>query len=86
MSPVRVYDAGMMSYENRRQLEQQTPETLASYQLSRLNKLLEEILPHNRFYAEKLSGIELPLQSLDQLTELHQILEGIANRCLLVVG
>ncbi len=40
---------------------------LAAHQLARLNRLLETILPGNRFYADKLAGISLPLQSLDQL-------------------
>jgi len=60
----------MKSYEERRQLEQMSPEELASYQLQRLNDLLQEILPHNRFYAEKLGGVDLPLTSLEQLSDL----------------
>jgi phenylacetate-CoA ligase len=40
---------------------------LAQHQLSRLNELLSAILPANRFYAEKLAGIEVPLESMDQI-------------------
>jgi phenylacetate-CoA ligase len=43
---------------------------LAAHQLARLNALLEKILPHNRFYAEKLAEVALPLESLEQLDEL----------------
>ncbi|MEZ6110988.1 MAG: phenylacetate--CoA ligase family protein [Pirellulaceae bacterium] len=57
-------------YEHRRHLAQLNRHDLHAYQLQRLNSLLAEILPGNRFYAEKLSGIELPLRSLDDLTEL----------------
>ena len=32
--------------------------------------MLSAILPHNRFYAEKLADVRLPLESLDQLDEL----------------
>lgn len=63
----------MISYQDRRELEQQTPDVLSAYQLGRLNELIESILPHNRFYAEKLSGIDLPLQSLDQLSALSTL-------------
>ena len=58
------------SYDKRRQLEQMEPESLAKFQLDRLNALLTEILPHNRFYADKLGDVSLPLGSLDELAEL----------------
>ena len=45
-------------------------EALAAHQLARLNALLEQILPSNRFYAEKLAGARLPIESLDALAEL----------------
>ena len=54
----------------RRELEQMGREELQSWQLSRLNQLLSEVLPQNRFYAGKLPGISLPLASLDQLSAL----------------
>lgn len=45
-------------------------ETLRAHQLARLNALLTEILPQNRFYARKLAGHNVPLQTLDDLEEL----------------
>ena len=58
------------SFEQRRRFERLEPDLLAAHQLARLNRLLETILPRNRFYAEKLAGISLPLESLDQLDSL----------------
>ncbi len=44
---------------------------LRCYQLARLQKLLTEVVPHNRFYAEKFARVEcLPLESLEQLEQL----------------
>jgi phenylacetate-CoA ligase len=54
----------------RRELEQMGREQLQAWQLSRLNQLLTEVLPQNQFYAQKLSGVTLPLASLDQLSSL----------------
>ncbi len=45
-------------------------EALAAFQLQRLNELLSLVLPKNQFYSEKLSGVNLPLTSLDQLADL----------------
>lgn len=56
--------------KQRSSLRCQSPENLAGFQLSRLNQLLGEILPHNDFYAEKFSGVKLPLESLDELSSL----------------
>jgi phenylacetate-CoA ligase len=56
--------------DERRQLERLSAEELAQHQSNRLNELLAQMLPHNRFYAEKLSGVQLPIESLDQLDEL----------------
>lgn len=53
--------------QERRRLEALEPEAQAEYQLTKLNELLSTILPHNRLYAEKLSGVALPLTSLDDL-------------------
>ncbi|HEY1068815.1 MAG TPA: phenylacetate--CoA ligase family protein [Pirellulales bacterium] len=39
-------------------------------QLDRLNQLLARILPHNRFYADKLAEVRAPLASLDDLAKL----------------
>ena len=58
------------TYQQRRELEELPPDKLTAHQLSRLNKLLSDILPHNRFYADKLANIQLPLQSLDELSNL----------------
>lgn len=58
------------SYAERRRLEALDGPALEEHQLARLNALLEAILPHNRFYAEKLAGIQCPLASLDQLNSL----------------
>lgn len=55
------------TFQDRRQLEQMSREELARHQLARLNELLSEVVPHNRFYGEKLAQIELPLASLEQL-------------------
>lgn len=43
---------------------------LEAYQVTRLNSLLERILPDNTFYATKLDGVQLPLESLAQLGDL----------------
>ncbi len=56
--------------DERRRLESMNAEELAAYQLARLNRLLESVLPHNRFYAEKLTDLSLPLTSLEQLEQL----------------
>lgn len=56
--------------DRRRELERLGADELARLQLDRLNQLLAAILPQNGFYAEKLAGIRLPLQTLDQLAEL----------------
>lgn len=56
--------------EQRRRLEGLDAQSLAQYQLQRLNAMLAEILPQNRFYAEKLGNLRLPLESLDQLAGL----------------
>ncbi len=42
----------------------------AAHHLQRLNALLVEIIPRNRFYRDKLAGLSLPLQSVEQLAEL----------------
>lgn len=57
-------------YEQRRKLESLSREALHELQLRRLNTLLETVLPQNRFYAEKLGGKAVRLQSLEQLAEL----------------
>ena len=54
----------------RRRLELLEPAALERHQLSRLNALLDRILPVNRYYAERLGGIARPIATLDQLAEL----------------
>jgi len=56
--------------EDRRHLEQLDRPALQLHQLKRLNSLLATILPHNAFYADKLTSLSLPLGSLEQLSEL----------------
>ena len=55
------------NFESRREVEQLEPNQLNAYQLGRLNELLDAILPTNQFYREKLSDLEHPLKSLDDL-------------------
>jgi len=56
--------------QDRRRLEQLPREELERHQLARLNELLAEVVPRNRFYAEKLAQIEFPLASLADLARL----------------
>jgi len=67
-----VYDAIMLrtTAAERRRQEGLDRNALRALQLEKLNRLLAQILPHNRFYAEKLSSLTLPLKSLDQLAGL----------------
>jgi phenylacetate-CoA ligase len=60
----------LTAFEERRRLESLPPEGLARHQLARLNKLLDAILPHNAFYAEKLTELERPLRSLAALADI----------------
>jgi phenylacetate-CoA ligase len=57
-------------YEERRRLESLDAAALRSHQLARLNALAAQVLPANRFYAEKLASITFPLKSLDELSTL----------------
>ena len=43
---------------------------LAEYQISRLNKMLAEVLPHNEFYKQKLGKVDTSIHSLDELASL----------------
>ena len=58
------------TYEQRRALEELSPDELTAHQLKRLNALLSQILPHNRFYADKFANVKLPIESLDELAAL----------------
>jgi phenylacetate-CoA ligase len=66
-----MYDQGMepTTAEERRHFEGLERRALAAHQCSRLNRLLDEILPANRFYADKLRGIRRPIKSLDALAD-----------------
>ncbi len=55
--------------EQRRQQERLSRAELERQQLARLNEMLAATLPHNRFYAEKLSGCSTPLTSLAELKQ-----------------
>ena len=56
--------------EERRKLESLDARALAAHQLRRLENLLDEILPHNSFYAAKLAAVSRPIRSLDALAAL----------------
>jgi phenylacetate-CoA ligase len=66
------------SYPQRRELESLGRAARRTQQLDRLNRLLQSILPQNRFYREKFTAIDSqrlaaacgPLRSLDELTSL----------------
>ena len=58
------------AFQRRRHLERLDAYQLAQHQLAGLNRLLETILPHNRFYARKLAGIILPCDSLESFRQL----------------
>ena len=68
------------TYQQRRQLETLDSSELAKLQLDKLNALLATILPHNALYASKLSGVELPLQSLADLGQLPFTFKDELNR------
>jgi phenylacetate-CoA ligase len=59
-----------MSHTNvaqRRRLESLSRTELEQHQCDRLNALLDQVLPHNKFYAQKLARVERPLKSLNDL-------------------
>jgi len=53
--------------EQRRHLESLSRAELERYQVQRLNALLDQILPANQFYAQKLARVKRPVQSLAEL-------------------
>ena len=57
-------------FAHRREMEQLEAEALAEHQLSRLNYVLREILPHNSLFNQKLADISLPIDSLEALNQL----------------
>jgi phenylacetate-coenzyme A ligase PaaK-like adenylate-forming protein len=58
------------SFDERRQIESLDRSQLGRLQLERFNRALAEILTHNKFYQQKLSGCPTRIESLDQLAEL----------------
>ena len=66
----------MQTASERRRLESLERDALERHQLDRLNSLLELILPANRFYANKLAGVRLPLASLDEFRALPHTTKG----------
>jgi phenylacetate-CoA ligase len=55
--------------QERRRLEALDRGALESYQLARLNVLLDRVLPTNRFYAEKFAKVRRPLSSIAELVD-----------------
>jgi phenylacetate-CoA ligase len=56
---------------DRQRLQALSRQELARHQLARLNELFREVIPHNRFYAEKFARLDcFPLNSLEQLAQL----------------
>lgn len=60
----------LTSPAERRRLESLDRTGLEAHQLARLNALLAQILPANRFYATQLAGLKPPLRSLAELEAL----------------
>ena len=58
------------TFEQRRELERRDPESLAAFQLEKLNALLAKVLPQNRFYHDKVPDLRLPIESMEQLADL----------------
>ncbi|MCA9235737.1 MAG: phenylacetate--CoA ligase family protein [Planctomycetales bacterium] len=56
--------------EQRRRHEALDRSALIDVQLAKLNDMLTALRPVNRFYAQKLASVRLPLQSLDELATL----------------
>jgi len=50
----------------RRRLESLPRSELQQHQLNRLNALLDQIVPNNRFYTQKLSRVQRPVKSLEE--------------------
>jgi phenylacetate-CoA ligase len=60
----------MSTSQQRQRLSSMSRAELEAHQLVRLNSLLANILPANKFYASKLSGFEPPFTSLADLAQL----------------
>ncbi len=59
----------MLSPEQRHERTTLDPAALERHQLERLNRLLDRVLPSNRFYREKLAGLKRPVESLSELVD-----------------
>jgi phenylacetate-CoA ligase len=59
-----------LTFHDRRKLETLEPWALRQHQIARLNALLASILPTNRFYAEKIDGLQLPIDAFAALDQL----------------
>lgn len=64
------------SFAERRRLERLPRADLASWQLAKLNRLLETVSRENAFYREKLRGLKLPLASLEELNAIPCTTKG----------
>ena len=58
--------------QDRRNLEQLDRQDLQSRQLLALNRLLDQILPQNQFYQEKLGDLQRPIESFQSLSQLPE--------------
>lgn len=68
--PLVTNSMTIVNIETRRRTMQLGRRALVALQLERLNDTLAAILPHNEFYARKLSGIPTKLERLEQLAAL----------------
>ncbi len=57
-------------YYHRREAVREPAAARSARQLEQLNTLLQRVLPHNRFYASKFAGHQLPLASHDAFLDL----------------
>lgn len=58
------------THEQRRQILQTPRNELRQSQIKKINLLLDQILPHNRFYAARLASVKTPIESFDQFESL----------------
>ena len=56
--------------QQRREIEHFDSRALGHYQLELLNRLLETVIAKNAFYSSKLGELNIPLESLDRLSEI----------------
>ncbi len=63
-------ETGVKAAQRRRFWRCADPDTLRRHQLKRLNRLLAAAVAHQPFYREKYRNVQLPLRSLDELSQL----------------